>query len=296
VTAQKGDTSKACVATLLAEARALGVERLDAIALLSHQTQRARTWLLAHDDEPLDSAVIDGVRDALRQRGGGVPRAYLVGHKEFHGLRLSVNRSVLIPRPETEGLVDDALAWLAARDDLAPTVVVDLGTGSGAIALALKHRHPRARIHGVDQSLAALETAHANARALGLDVTWHLGDWWRGGWLDDVTQDGEIKLVVANPPYIANGDPHLAALRHEPVAALVSGQDGLDAIRSIVGDAAAHLHTDFALMLEHGHDQGVAVRQLMTQSGFDSTTTRTDLAGTPRWTLGTRSVARSHPS
>jgi release factor glutamine methyltransferase len=288
VTTRKGNTTKVGVTTLLAEARALGVERLDAMALISHHSRRERTWLLAHDDEPLDSAMIDTVRSSLHRRSGGVPLAYLVGHKEFHGLSLSVNPSVLIPRPETECLVDGALAWLAARDDAAP-VIVDLGTGSGAIALALKHRHPRTLVHGVDQSPAALETAHANARALGLEVSWHLGDWWRGGWLDDVTsQDGAITLVVGNPPYIADGDPHLTALRHEPAEALVSGPDGMDAIRMIVGGAAAHLRPGLALMLEHGHDQGVAVRQLLACSGFGSVATQPDLAGIPRWTMGIR--------
>ena len=263
------------VAQALAFARTLGIERLDAQLLLAHQLGRPRAWLLAHDEAPIaDSSALTAL---MARRAAGEPLAYLVGEREFHGLMLHVTPDVLVPRPDTETLVDWALELLAG---LPAPWIVDLGTGSGAIALALKHAYPQATVHASDASQAALAVARANGTRLSLPVTWHGGDWWQA--LDP----GQcFDLAVANPPYIAPGDPHLAALRHEPQTALVADGDrgdGLAAIDCIVAGAPAHLRPGAWLLLEHGCDQADAVRERLRQAGFACVTTRTDLAGQPR--------------
>ncbi len=265
------------VASALAEARARGLDRLDAQLLLAHVLQRPRSWLLAHDTDALAPAQADAYAHAVARRAGGEPLAYIVGHKEFHGLTLAVDASVLVPRPDTETLVDWALEHLDAGQALA---VVDLGTGSGAIALALKHARPAARVHAVDASAAALATARGNAQRLGLDVAFHLGHWW------SPLAGRRFDLVVANPPYIAEGDPHLPALHAEPAMALTAGVDGLQAIRDIVTGAGAHLAAGGWLLLEHGHDQAEVVAALLQAAGFGRVSSRTDLAGVPRCTGG----------
>lgn len=265
----------------------MGIERLDGMALLSHHIQQPRSWLIAHDDALLPAEVARAVWQDLEARARGVPLAYLVGRKEFHGLDLEVSPAVLIPRPDTETLVDWALEVLASKPGHTSTpVVVDLGTGSGAIALAIKAGCPRAQVHAVDVSEAALDMARRNGHRLRLDVAWHLGDWWHSEGLFSL--QGRIDLVVSNPPYIRERDEHLPALGHEPQAALVSGADGLDAIRVIVSGASRQLAQGGTLLLEHGFDQGLAVRELLAHQGFTTMATRHDLAGHERCTGGVR--------
>jgi release factor glutamine methyltransferase len=271
------------VAQLLARGRALGLARLDTQLLLAHQLGQPRSWLLAHGDEPLLPTDEKACLQLLEQRADGMPLAYLVGRREFHGLDFAVTPAVLVPRPDTELLVDWALDRLLMQSE--PSVL-DLGTGSGAVAVTLSVRHPGARVTATDLSPDALRVAQHNAQAHGARVEFRLGSWWRG--LDDLRFD----LVVSNPPYIADGDPHLPALRHEPGMALTSGSDGLQALRQIVAGAPAHLQPRGWLLLEHGHDQGAAVRTLLQAAGFTEVVTRADLAGRDRcsggcWTTGT---------
>jgi release factor glutamine methyltransferase len=208
-----------------------------------------------------------------------VPLAYLLGEREFHGLRLRVSPDVLVPRPETEILVDWALALLrGALGGLSTPEVADLGTGSGAIALAVKHAHAAARVFAVELNEAALGVARDNALAHRLEIDWLIGDWWR-------PLDGRrFHLVLANPPYVADGDKHLSDLRHEPAMALTPGGDGLGAIETIVRGAPAHLHGGGWLLLEHGSDQAGAARRCLENAGFEAVQTRLDLAGLPRCT------------
>lgn len=264
------------VAEALRQARAQGLDRPDAMALLGALLARSRTWLLTHDDAPLDAAQQARWQDWLARRQDAVPVAYLTGQHEFHGLMLSVTPDVLDPRPDTETLVDWALDVLAT---LPPgRTLADLGTGSGAIALALKARRPDAQVSAVDLSAAALAVARGNGERLGLAVDWREGAWFAplAGRLFD--------LIVSNPPYIAEGDAHLPALRHEPILALTSGPDGLDAIRAIIAAAPAHLMPGGWLLLEHGHDQADAVAALLHAAGWQAVSHREDLAGHRRCT------------
>lgn len=265
----------------LAWARGLGVDRLDAQLLLAHHLQRDRSWLIAHDDAELSAGLHDAFAAQVRRRADQVPLAYLVGWREFHGLQLQVDAAVLVPRPETELLVDWALETLAPRasTDLPPRIV-DLGTGSGAIALALKQALPRATVTASDVSTEALAVARANGRRLNLDVAWRQGSWW-------AAHAGSVfDLAVANPPYIAGDDPHLPALRHEPRSALTPEGDGLAALRAIIDGAPLHLCSGSWLLLEHGFDQGDAVRTLLAARGFAQVSTRPDLAGQARCSGG----------
>jgi release factor glutamine methyltransferase len=264
----------------LAQARALGVDRLDAQCLVGHVLKRDRAWLLAHDDEALEEALAVALTALQRRRAAGEPLAYLVGEREFHGLTLRVTRDVLVPRPDTETLVDWAIELLDG--ELAPVEgprVIDLGTGSGAIALAVKHACPRAEVHASDLSDAALAVARQNGERLGLSVTWHTGPWW------SAAPGGRFDLALANPPYVAPGDPHLAALTHEPGSALVPAGDtgdGLADIERIVSGASAHLNPGAWLLVEHGFDQADAVRQCLQRAGLEGARTRADLAGQSR--------------
>ena len=266
-------------AGVLAAARTAGVERLDAQALLQFVTGQSRVWLLAHDDEPLATEAAAQIAALLARRAAGEPLAYLVGEREFHGLSLQVSPAVLIPRPDTETLVDWALELLPVDSTAA---VADLGTGSGAIALALKRARPGARVTAVDASPAALAQARANGARLGLAVEWLASDWWQA------LAGRRFELVLSNPPYIDEHDPHLAALRFEPLVALTSGLDGLDAIRTILAAAAAHLQPGAWLLLEHGHTQAAAVSELLTAAGFEAVQSRRDLADHARCSGGQR--------
>lgn len=272
-------TTPSTVAQALAAAVALGVDRLDAQLLLLHALGRApndRAWLLAHDTDAISDAAWSALSAQLLRRLAGEPVAYLLGEKEFHGLGLQVDARVLVPRPDTETLVDWALQCLEGRK--APQVL-DLGTGSGAIALALQHARPDAQVDAIDASADALAVAEANALRLGLPVRFR-----QAHWLDGAA--GGYAVIASNPPYIAAGDPHLAALQHEPLAALVAGPDGLADIRQIVQQAPAHLADGGWLLLEHGHDQAPAVRQLLQARGFAEVQSRDDLAGIQRCSGG----------
>jgi len=269
----------ATVAQALAASIALGVDRLDAQLLLLHALGRAphdRAWLLAHDTDAMPDAAWSALAAQLLRRRAGEPVAYLLGEKEFHGLSLQVDPRVLVPRPDTETLVEWALHCLEGRP--APRVL-DLGTGSGAIALALQHARPDAQVDAVDASADALAVAQANAARLGLPVRFAQADWLDGAGTG-------YAVIASNPPYIAAGDPHLPALRHEPSSALVSGADGLDDIRRIVQDAPCHFAESGWLLLEHGHDQAAAVRELLAARGFAEVQSRDDLAGIQRCSGG----------
>ena len=275
------------VATALADARRRGVASLDAQLLLARLLATTRTRLIAHDDRPLTPVESALWEDWLERRLAGEPVAYLLGEKEFHGLALEVDRRVLVPRPETELLVEwacDAVAALASErsraGDRAPIRVVDLGTGSGAIALALKKAHPQSQITATDVSPGALAVARRNAERLGLAIELVETSWWEG------LQGRPFDIALANPPYIAADDPHLAALRHEPAVALTPGGDGLDALRMIAAGAAASLVPGGWLLLEHGFDQGAAVRSLLAGAAFQGVETRRDLGGQERATGG----------
>jgi len=219
--------------------------------------------------------VEDAFHAFARRRRAGEPVAYILGHREFYSLQLSVNPAVLIPRPETELLVDLAL-------QRRPASVLDLGTGSGAVALAIKRHLPGATVVAIDSSATALAVARRNAVKLGLAV-----DFRHGRWFEPVAGE-RFDLVVANPPYVAEGDPHLPELRHEPVAALVSGPDGLAAIREIISAAGLFIAPGGCLLLEHGQGQDAGVRDLLEREGFGSVRTWPDLAGIGRVSGGTR--------
>ncbi|URI09450.1 peptide chain release factor N(5)-glutamine methyltransferase [Aquincola tertiaricarbonis] len=269
------------VAQALADARALGLDRLDAQLLLAHRLGQPRTWLLTHDTDLLPAAVDAAFSADCRARADAVPLAYLTGQHEFHGLMLQVTPDVLDPRPDTETLVTWALDCLAVRPAMLPAPrVIDLGTGSGAIALAVQHAWPAAEVHALDASAAALEVARANGRRLALPVQWHAGNWWQGA------PEGRFDLVLSNPPYIAGDDPHLPALRHEPRMALTPEGDGLDAIRTIVAGAPTRLQPGGWLLLEHGYDQAAQVATLLAAAGFHDIAHRHDLAGHARCTGG----------
>jgi release factor glutamine methyltransferase len=269
------------VRDLLLAAHASGVDKLDAHLLMAFCTGRSRTWLIAHDDSSLSAVQQAEFVGLVARRAAGEPLAYLLGEKEFHGLNLKVNAHVLVPRPDTEVLVEWALEVL--RTELsahAAPRVIDLGCGSGAIALAVKQAWPRAHVTALDASAEALAVAKGNADALNLDVRFLLGDWW-----EDVGNE-RFDLVLSNPPYIALNDPHLAALRYEPGMALTSGPDGLDALLKIISGAGAHLQEKSWLLLEHGHDQSVKVQALLAQNGFKQAQSRPDLVGHLRCTGG----------
>ncbi len=267
---------------------ALGLERLDAQLLLLHALDKAldnRAWLIAHDNDALPAAAEMRYIELARRRAAGTPLAYLTGQIEFHGLTLHVDSRVLIPRADTETLVDWALECLRDLPDRNTEVpeVMDLGTGSGAVALAiaqtLARTAPRVQVSALDVSPDALALAQANAERLNLSVTFLLGAWLTG-------IKTRYDLIVSNPPYIAEDDSHLAALSHEPQLALTSGPDGLDAIRAIIRQAPANLRPGGWLLLEHGWDQAAAVRALLTQAGFVQVQSRRDLPGIERCSGG----------
>ena len=267
------------LAQALNQAHTLGLARIDAQLLLLHALGRpdaGRAWLLAHDTDAMEETVHTQFIALCQRRAAGEPVAYLTGRKEFYGLPLQVDARVLDPRPDTETLVDWALEVMAP---LASPRVVDLGTGSGAIALALQSQRTDAQVLAVDASTDALAVAQANGKRLGLPVRFQAANWLEG-------VQGVFDAIVSNPPYIANADPHLAALTHEPLQALASGTDGLDDIRTIVAQAPNHLRAGGWLLLEHGYDQAEAVQALLQAQGFRQVQSRADLAGIARCTGG----------
>ena len=253
--------------------------RLEAELLLAFALDKPRSWFYAHSGDLLDPRDIDSFQRLLRRRAGGEPVAQITGRRGFWSLELSVTRDTLIPRPETELLVELALARLPRT---LPARVLDLGTGTGAIALALAAERPLADVAAVDASAAALAVARENAEDAGLPLRLLHGDWF-------APVAGErFDLVASNPPYIADADPHLSQgdLRFEPRAALASGPDGLDALRAIIAAAPLHLVPGGWLLLEHGHDQGPAVRGLLAAAGFVRVETERDLEQRDRVSLG----------
>jgi len=269
------------VAQALHDARQRGVDALDARLMLARALNRPPAWLIAHDDATIDEATAAVFGAWLARRAAGEPLAYVFGEKEFHGLMLHMDARVLVPRPDTETLVDWAIelihGGLAGGGSAA---VVDLGTGSGAIALALANAAPQVHVTATDASNDALNVAQANAQRLGLAVTFQAGDWW------EAVPGQRFLLAASNPPYIEDADPHLHALQHEPRKALAAGTDGLAALRRIVRGAEAHLWPGGWLLLEHGWQQAEAVQGLLRAAGFSSIETRADLAGQPRCTGG----------
>ena len=248
--------------------------RLDAELLLAHAAGVARSMIIAFPERDTSSDLVARFRALLARRLDGEPLAYITGVKDFHSISLRVTPAVLIPRPETECLVDEALAMLDARPDCS---VLDLGTGSGAIALAIKRARPSAAVTAVDASAAALTVARTNARSLDLDIRCVESDWFAG------LRTERFDLIVCNPPYVPSGDPVLAgALRHEPRQALDGGSDGLDAIRIVLNEAPAHLAPDGALLIEHGHDQQEDVEALARERDYRTVAKRRDLSGLPR--------------
>ena len=264
----------------LLRAAAARVEPGDAALLLAHALGRPRAWLYAHGDEAPDPAAMQRFEALLARREAGEPVAYLTGRRGFWRHELRVTPDTLVPRPETERLVELALERLAPG---APLRIADLGTGSGAIALALALERPRARVVATDASPAALAVARGNADALGAGNI----EFRHGSWFEPLAGE-RFDLVASNPPYVADGDPHLAQgdLRFEPAAALASGADGLDDIRVIARDAPAHLVPGGWLLLEHGFDQGAAVRALLLAAGFAEVGTGRDLEGRDRVGFG----------
>ena len=231
--------------------------------------------LVASPERELSKDCEERFSGFLSRRRSGEPIAYILGRKEFYGLELEVTPDVLIPRPETELLVELALERRFSS-------AVDLGTGSGALALAIKKHRPEAKVIAVDASPPSLAVAKRNAGILGLEI-----DFREGRWCEPLAGE-RFDLVVANPPYVAEGDPHLAALAFEPVQALVSGPQGLDDLRHLAGAAPAHLAQGGWLLLEHGFDQASAVRELLAQAGLEEVATWPDLSGIPRVTGGRR--------
>lgn len=271
---------------LLEGARALPGDgaRREATLLLRHALGTSEAWLVAHAADPVEDRVATAFRTLVERRARGEPVAFLTGARGFHALELHVTPDVLIPRPETELLVDQALQRIPDAD----CAVADLGTGSGAIALAIAKARPRARVVATDASEAALQIARANAERLGLrNVEFAQGDWCAA------LRNDHFELIVSNPPYIAEGDPHLheGDLRFEPRGALASGPEGFGAIRIIVRDARAHLHPGGWLLLEHGFGQGPAVRELLAAHGYTEVLTERDLEGRERVSGGRAAAA-----
>jgi release factor glutamine methyltransferase len=250
--------------------------RHEAEILLAHALDRSRTWLIAHASDELDTEVCARYERLVAARARGEPVAYLTGTRGFWTLDLAVGPAVLIPRPETELLVELALERIPHGQAFQ---LADMGTGSGAIALAIASERPQVRVLATDQSEPALEVARRNAQSLSVsNVEFAQGDWCAA------FGTRQFDMIVSNPPYIAANDRHLAEgdLRFEPPSALSSGADGLDAIRQIIAGAPSHLASGGWLLLEHGYDQGEAVRKLLASSGFVEPETWQDIGGNDR--------------
>lgn len=286
------------IAQAQAHAITLGLQRIDAQMLMLHvlnQPEGGRAWLIAHDTDLLTPEQDHRYAALSARRAAGEPVAYLTGVKEFYGLTLHIDARVLDPRADTETLVDWALYILASC--FAPSVA-DLGTGSGAVSLAIQKNCPSAQVWAFDASADALAVAHRNAQHLGLPVRCIASNWLiphthqpyhllpAPEHASAAASLGLFDVVVSNPPYIAANDPHLIDLTYEPQQALVSGQDGLDDIRTIIAQATQHLVPHGWLLLEHGHNQASAVHDLLLQHGYTQVQSRKDLAGITRCTGG----------
>lgn len=265
--------------------QALGLDEreagLEAHILLGHALSKPRAYLLAHRDEAADPAAFANFHALLQRRLLGEPIAYILGEREFFALTLRVTPDVLIPRQDTELLVELALARAPEHE---ACDVLDLGTGSGAVAITIAKHRPAANVTAIDQSGAALAVAQDNARRLKVANIRFI----QGSWFAPLDKNARFDVIVGNPPYIAEQDPHLEQgdLRFEPSDALVSGADGLDAIRTIVAEAASHLKPNGQLLLEHGFEQGAACRGIFAVHGFRGIFSHRDLAGHERATVG----------
>jgi len=257
-----------------------GLPRLEGRMLLEFVLQKPREWLLAHDTDQVSPEDTARFLTLAAQRRQGVPMAHILGWREFRGHRFTVTPSVLIPRPETELLVEVALAALVGRIEPA---ILDMGTGSGIVAISLALARADARVTATDISVEALEVAQRNAQSLGARV-----QWWQGSWFLALPPEGMFDIIVSNPPYIDFQDEHLSRgdLRFEPAQALTDGADGLTALAQIIQGAGDRLVPNGSLWLEHGFDQAEAVRQLLVQAGFSEIQTHADLANLPRVTGG----------
>ena len=289
--------------------------RAEARRLLAYLTGQPLTWFMAHGDDPADPDIATRFQALAERRRAGEPLAYLLGQQEFYGRPFAVSPAVLIPRADTETLVETALEQLARlrrQRHAVPLSLLELGTGSGIIAITLALETPDTEVHAVERSAEALVVAQQNAKTLGADrIHWHAGSWWQA--LANATGSHEatenaataaqttspitarqgrptepparrFDLIVSNPPYIAANDHHLQQgdLRFEPPQALAAGPDGLDDLRIIIGGAPAHLNPGGWLLLEHGYDQETPVQALLRDAGFADVFTRRDLAGQPR--------------
>lgn len=260
--------------------RASDSPRLDAEILLGRAIDAPRSYLIAHPEDVLDPAAVARFEAAVRRRAAGEPIAYIEGVKEFWSMRLMVTADTLVPRPETETLVEQALARIPRKTAFR---ILDLGTGSGAIALALAKERPLCEITATDVSAAALAVARENARQQDVDnVRFLAGDWERP------VRGETFDLVVSNPPYVRADDPALARLRHEPRSALAAGPEGLDAIRRIADAGRALVVAGGSLLLEHGAEQEAAVAGLLDAAGWREIRCYGDLAGLPRVTSAIR--------
>ncbi|MCW8975031.1 MAG: peptide chain release factor N(5)-glutamine methyltransferase [Sedimenticola sp.] len=274
------------IATSLSHAtKSTGISRLEAEILLAHALNKNRSYLYAWSEQLLSIEQEQSFLEYLRRHNQGEPLAYITGIKEFWSLTLKVTPDTLIPRPETELMVERALEL--TREIIHPTIA-DLGTGSGAIAAALASELPNCSIMATDFSVQTLAVAQFNFKKLGLNnIQTGIGSWFRA-----LPAGEAFDLILSNPPYVAENDPHLLedGLPREPAAALTAGKDGLDDIRHLIKSAPDHLVTEGWLLLEHGYDQGQAVRQLFAESGYREITTHMDLEQRERLTEGRRPV------
>jgi len=266
--------------TALAEFVSTSEAKLEVQLMLQHAMNVNRAWLIAHENDALEANIHAMFETLLNRRLSGEPIAYILGEREFYGLKLKVSTDTLIPRPDTETLVEAALAKIPQDKK---THVLDLGTGTGAIALAIAKHRPQAFVYAVDASQAALDVAIDNAKNLEIsNVKFVLSDWFSN------LINERFDVIVSNPPYIEADDAHLTQgdLRYEPIKALASGIDGLDAIRTIITNASQHLNPHGWLLLEHGYNQAESVASLLKQAGFTEINQAKDLAGIQRVTLG----------
>ena len=254
--------------------------RLDAELLLARALDVQRSYLFAHPEDEMDPAAAARYAATIAKRIDGMPMAYIVGEKEFWSMTLLVSPATLVPRPETETLVDQAMICIPRKSAMQ---VIDLGTGSGAIALAIARERPACDVMATDLSEEALAVARENARRLNLPNI----EFRQGAWIEPVA-DLVFDIVVSNPPYIAKDDPHLESLNYEPRQALESGEDGLDAIRRIAISTSAIMKANGKLLLEHGSQQADAVSAILTEAGWADIRSFNDLAGLPRVTVATR--------
>ena len=252
--------------------------RLEQTMLWEHVLQVPRSWLIGHDTDPLSAAAVQQFKALAARRLNGEPMAYIIGKREFMGHDFIVNPAVLIPRPETEFLVEQALAQIKGMPNAR---VLDMGTGSGAVAVSIALARPDVTVIATDISAEALAVAQQNAHHLCANV-----EFLQGSWYDAVSGQMAFDIIVSNPPYIAEHDPHLVQgdLRFEPAAALSSAQNGLDDIRQIISGAQSYLSEVGSIWIEHGWDQAVIVRSLFTRANFSQPTSIADLAGIPRIT------------